>query len=349
MATENKTLMPPTCIEACQRVINVMGLYGSRPEVFWQAYDELHTTFPKAIFDEHSDHWVLHYRMLQLIDAVDRYDRRADSRIYDPPTGVFAAVHAIQMELQSPFLRDRQYRPPQSIKQLLRENVPDSQICVEWGLVDREGRVDLDRLNKEIEKPGSVINEKWKHPKQIKCEEKRLEFRREYEGLMHTHFGKGKDPMDNPVAPESAQQLYEQGVEAWQAAKILGMEEASMLEIFDEFAKNIGPPKGVKVTARDGSEIPDYKPNTFMAPEKKVDDIYSTDGCSMTPEELKEKTGWDRDVAAKKYADWDTAKLKDQCRDNEIPIRGNLSDDKLIERLLDFDQRAVETAYAASV
>lgn len=342
---DNKTSLSPMFIESCKRVIGAMSIYSSNAEGFWRLFDEMRSLFPQVVLAENSDVWVLHYRVLQVIDAAERYDNRGNARLDEHPTELFAALHGVKTEMEVPFLQGRDYRPAQSIQQLRSENVPDFQICMEWGLVDSEGRIRLELLNREVDVPGSVINANWKHPRQIKIEQQRLEYREDYENLLESHFGKGNDPMAMPAPPETAEQLYLEGVEAWQAAKILGKTEAEMLADYDTFAKTLAEPNRVKVTGRDGREVPEYKPSHYMAEEAKIDSRYETSTELMDAEEVKAKTGWDRDLAAAKYADWTVAKLKEHCRANEIAIRGNLSAEKLIERILDFDQQAVEAAY----
>lgn len=342
--SDGKTKLPSMFRDACLRTCEAMDRYATDPERFWNCADELLATMPEYELEEGSEQWPLHFFGLRVVDEVTRYDNRdREKEIYESPQKVFEAVHAVHEELHSPFLKKRYTRPSQTIAQLLKEGVAEYQICVEWGFVDEHGRPDLEKFDKEVSEPGSVIDKGWMHPKQVKFERQRLEYRREYESLLRSFYGTEEDPLhDEVVVPESLEDLYRQGVEAWQTAKILGKSEAEIHAKYEELAEAGVPSSVMPVTTRNGETMSEYKPMRPEEPEG-IDESYEDDPRDA----MLEASEWDRDAAQEKYAAWTTVRLKEHCKDIGVPIRGNLSDEKIIERILDDEEaRAIEEVSA---
>lgn len=346
--TESKSSLAGMCIESAQRVCGLMDYFRTRQAEFWYAIDEMRANMPENALDETCQQWPLHYWMAKVLDEVQKYDNRGTAQVHKEPRDVFAAIHEMRQELEFPFLAKRSYRPSQSIDQLKAEGVSDAQICREWGFYDKDGRLEMDKYEKELQKPGSVINNDWKHPRQMEFERKKREMRREYESLLSDLTGRGRDPFAEQMVkcPETPEELYLQGVEVWQAAKMLGETEEAVAEMYREFSETLGSPATEPATTRTGQPIKDYQP-IAPVPKKERDEVYDADG-ELTAAKVKELTGWDRDEARTKYEGWTTEKIKDHCRNIGVSIKGRVSDETMIERILDYDQTHVEQSLLAN-
>lgn len=178
----------------------------------------------------------------ELADAVDRlrdefevYDNRHEVSVLYPHQAFWSARAA----LASLFERSkaRELPPLESIAQLDAQKVSHRQIAQIYGFIDGQGRVLAHLVQKELDSPGSILKapgaidgRDWRDPR-VPVDESPAE--RHHSELLAKREAIAAD--DAAPCPESARDLWEQGVSVSQAAKMLKQDASVVALAFAEF------------------------------------------------------------------------------------------------------------------
>lgn len=324
-------------VKACKDLCAIEGLLESDPESFWTQCDKLLGLIPEEEVDgATSSIWFLHYRALQFAQVVELYDRRDIQRVADRPAAVIEAIHNLDSELRTPFcLQRNKLRPEASPTNLLAEGISHNQVCGMWGFIHEDGTPDIAKLDKELSNPGSVANESYEHPSMKTHLNDRQNHRRAYEKA----FSKAQESHDpyggQPVCPETPEELFNQGVEVDQAAKMLQKSVDEVQAIWNSLETELGPQEFIPAVNELGQDVEEYKPPVF-AEKPGTHEMYSTEGVTDIPEES--IVDWSEDSARLNYGEYPKSDLKAMCKDASINIAGNVSVEKLIDRLIEHDK-----------
>lgn len=130
--------------------------------------------------------------------------------------------------VEDAFVRLKHPEPkrPESIAKLTEQKVPLHTICDIWGLVTPAGSPDLDRLNREIDKPGAEIAPDYTPPLQAR---QRQALASRLLTARQTQQKRCAQLTRKPTAPETVLQLARQGVAASQIAVMKGLSVETVL------------------------------------------------------------------------------------------------------------------------
>ncbi len=138
--------------------------------------------------------------------------------IPDPPQSYWAAYEAVVAIRNRMEIQEEKTLEPISV--LDRQGVPHEQIARIWGLVDpKTGRGQAYLVQRELDKPGSVITKDYVHPDRRRTEREREAANRNVASATASR------PRKVEPCPETPMELFEQGVPPNQAAKMLGITE----------------------------------------------------------------------------------------------------------------------------
>jgi hypothetical protein len=208
---------------------------------------------------------VLHEAFIAFTVELQSYDDRADGR--NIPDSFWTSLGALEKARKVHGKPPKSMRPPESVAMFVSQNLDHGYIARAWGLYDEYGDEDLARVQKEIETPGSVINDKYVHPNDAKAEAERDEQHERYAESLETI---GEPAGKRKPCKETPKELFRQGVEVPQAANMLMKSIETIEKQWAEFSKTIKPDK-VPVTGPDGKPKPEYVPTG--GPMTRVDNI----------------------------------------------------------------------------
>ena len=211
---------------------------GRRP-TFDDAIQDAHATFFEVAPTvdcpfEHRETWRL------MVRASEEWGRYVDSDRYDvhqnPPRSFVDLRQAMFDAAKRPLPLRR--RPPETPQMLRAQRVGDEQICRIWGFLHPNGSADFEMLRRELTDPGSVVNDSFVSPVQREEDRERALFNAERKRFA---FGRTEAVAPAPSAavpcPESPRELWEQGVDAQQAAKMLGLTPHEVEELYGDYAR----------------------------------------------------------------------------------------------------------------
>ena len=333
-------------VKACKDLCALEGLLESDPQVFWNQCDHLMGLMPEGVMETLSgSFWFLHYRALQLEKVVGAYDNRDYAQLNANPSEVIRALHDLNAEIRTPFVLQRgKLRPESSPANLISDGVNKYQVCQMWGLVDSGGNPDFEALDKEITTPGSVVNAEYLHPTVKVHEAAKRKHRSDYEKLF-TRVEESRDPYaGTPACPETPEELFNQGVPSDQAAKMLQISFEEADTIWENFTSELGPQEFVPATNEAGQDVSEHQAPVF-GEEADPHPMYDTEGVVDIPD--KSIVGWDEDTARLHYGESPKKELREMCKADGINVAGNLSVDKLIDRLIARDREQLAQGAAS--
>lgn len=320
---------------------------GRSRRQFWDAADRVQEVCP---FSPLGGKWpALHTAVILFLAQVEIHDTRTAVQ-QEPSDDFWRALHDMG-EARKEFGRPtKSATPPESIKVLREQKVELDQIAKTWALYTEDGRPDIGRVAQELAEEGSVIDDDFEHPNEKKAREKMAATYAEYQAVLRD--AKGAEKAEREPCEETPEELYQQGVRPDQAAKMLMQDPEEVLNLWNGFLDKVGPPQhGVEVTSRFGdvdeggrpAPLPPYVPTTppvedaYVKGQKVVE--YDEEGEVVPQEDAQAEDSTESQSA---YEHLDIEKLKDLCRDAQISVKGNLSKETLISRLIDADKGKVE-------
>lgn len=189
---------------------------GNRPNpdsIYWDAVDAVNQSFSAGTIP--SDCRTLAEAAAGLSKEVEVFNQREDEGTVYPRAEFWGAIQGIREALAD--TEEPELRPLESIQALDKQKVPHRQIALIYGLVDREGNPQGHLIQQELDKPGSVIDDNWIDP--------RIRERQAAENAASEHAerleSKGRAADRSPPCKETVEELWQQGVGARQAAKML--------------------------------------------------------------------------------------------------------------------------------
>lgn len=192
---------------------------------FWDALDEVFTRFSGEIPAECVNLDVavrkLEMEYLAFINAVvgGQYPQQDFWRAYE---SVVVAHRGVEVKPLTPL---------PSIPDLVRQGVSGYQICKMYGLMDAQQRPQIELIQKEMDDPGSVIGPDWVDPRlkdgPLLVVTKSADETRKAKAAANK-AKKHEIPLD---------ELFRQGVDYQQAAKMLVMDEATVAAEYDKLAR----------------------------------------------------------------------------------------------------------------
>jgi len=194
---------------------------------YWDAIEEVFDAFERG--DIPADCRALSVAVSNLSEQAEAFHTRDDESNFYPKDKFWDAVKAVR-EATAGAVAPRKLIPLEPMTKLREQKVEDWQIAKIYGLVDADGIPQTHLVQKEIDKPGSVIDENWRDPRLKDIEQEQELAEGDDEGLERkTEAAKPKQ------CPESPRQLWEQKVSIQQAAKMLLMTEEEVAELFAQY------------------------------------------------------------------------------------------------------------------
>ena len=199
---------------------------------YWDAVDEVLLAFERG--DIPAECRGLAELVERLAIENDRFNARNDDTGEQyPHDDFFAAVQAIRQHLNG--VIQVPLKPLETIKELVEQKVSHEQIAKIYGFTDRRGNVLPWLVQRELDKPNSVLNTSgaidgrdWRDPRLPPVEDSSPEDER----LVR----KSKAAADDQKpCPELPRELWEQKVPAKQAAKMLRRSVTEVEELFAGF------------------------------------------------------------------------------------------------------------------
>jgi hypothetical protein len=214
-------------------------------------------------------------------------------------------------------IRHRKDTTPQkrleSIRELSRQNVSMEQIARMYGLMDQQGRLRIDLVEREMNQGGSVLTDQGLVRRDIEDFEYPFEYP-DARWTPHSRLNAEMEAMqaETPKGPESSYDLYllsraDPPLSAQQAAAMLGKPLAEVSKEWEQFDED----------RRLRERLADYE-----AAERARKEI-----------ESRRKAYQPAPTDDDGYEQLDRAALVELCKEREIPVQGNLSKEKLIARL----------------
>lgn len=192
----------------------------NRPDpdsTYWDAVELLIDTFDEG--DMPSSMRPMSELVQRLSAELTAFDQRDDQEDQMPEESFFAIVEAIlQMREKEVVSLEPLYIEP--IKDLIEQKVTREQIARMYGFVDRQGRPETWKVQEELDKPGTHVNENWVHPAERKHRQRIEESRHRREDAVLNGAARKMKKTRLPC-PETCRELWGQGVTAAQAAKML--------------------------------------------------------------------------------------------------------------------------------
>jgi hypothetical protein len=175
-------------------------------------------------------------------DEADAFEERDDESVLYPSAAFWTALTAVRQVVERPARRE--LPPLESIKELAAmPYMQHAQICHMYGFLDRRGNPMTRLVQMELDLPGSVIGDgakgkglidgrDWVDPRLAELEKSEGAADRATDAIE----AKGKRARkEAEKCPESARDLWEQGVSAGQAAKMLRQKDADVAKQFNEW------------------------------------------------------------------------------------------------------------------
>lgn len=214
--------------------------------IYWDAVDSLFESFEDG--DIPGDSRPLAEAIGRFRDEADRFEDRDDVNEQHPHDAFWAGVESIRKLLAGPTRRE--LPPLESIKELVAmPYMQHAQVAEMYGFKDRRGNLMVSLVQKELDTPGSVLKtpgsvdgRDWVDPRLAELDQEDGAAERHAEAIEK----KGRrSRKESAPCPESAKDLWGQGVSATQAAKMLQKPEAEVSKQFSdwtaaaEFAKKV--------------------------------------------------------------------------------------------------------------
>jgi hypothetical protein len=156
-----------------------------------------------------------------LLDKWDDFCEERDSGERQYPANEFWTAREQLLKVFSAPEERPTFKPLESIPLLEKQNVPHRIIAKIYGLFDADGNPEAHLVQRELDKPGSVIGPDWVDPRVLAWEAERAERESHADELVAKHHA-AAEAAKRPECPESIHDLWEQGVSAKQAARMLG-------------------------------------------------------------------------------------------------------------------------------
>jgi hypothetical protein len=210
------------------------------------------------------------------------------------------------------------------ISVLHKQGVIHEQIARMWGLLNADGSGKSYLVQQELDKPGSVITPDYVHPDEKDVTKKTMVARSDYLALaakVDATMNQDAENAEEPVCPESSEQLWQQGVLLPQASRML---KRSQKDVAADWAKF----KGVKESAQSTA---DAEPTDSVAPIPEP----------STVPVVKENAASER---AAGFESWSDDDIRQQAKDYGLPMVGRYSRKKMIARLLKAESDGIEAA-----
>jgi len=208
-------------------------------ETYWDAVESM-KAFETG--DIPGDIRPLAARVSEFFDEVDAFDNRANMNDEYPHDSFWKAVDGIRSMLERPGRRE--LPPLESIKELAAmPYMQHVQICKIYGFTDRRGNPMTRLVQMELDTPGSVIGEAakgkglidgrdWSDPRLDELDAEDSAADRAVEQISR----KGRQSRkESGKCPESLRELWEQGVGAAQAAKMLQQSDSEVAKQFADW------------------------------------------------------------------------------------------------------------------
>lgn len=168
-----------------------------------------------------------------LYEELDDYDHRENIDKVMPDESYWEATQALLDTRRQQQIAARPKRL-ESIKELNDQKVPLWQIAKIYGFIDPlNGEPDTQRVQQELDKPGSVITKDWVHPDERKRRDEDIARQSRLASLGNRT--RRKVQQAKPVCPESCRDLWEQKVVVAQAAKMLDRPEEEVAAEYADF------------------------------------------------------------------------------------------------------------------
>jgi hypothetical protein len=203
--------------------------------IYWDAANALVSSFQEG--DIPGDCRDLQEAVAEFSIAVDAYDNRDTPENQYPPSEFWKAVEAVQAAMK---VAEKPPLPPlESIPSLaVLPGITTEQICKIYGFRDRHGNWMPQLVQRELDKPGSVIDapdgvdgRKWRDPR-LPPEDGNTAADRHSKAIAEKRQASAKS---RQPCPESPKDLWEQKVPVAQAAKMLVLPETEVAQLFGEF------------------------------------------------------------------------------------------------------------------
>lgn len=200
---------------------------------YWEGVDELIETFDNG--DIPSECRKLSVAVEQFADQVDLFHDRDDVEQMYPDSPYWESWENVAQarELPAENATTDELPPLEPIPILHAQNVQHDQIARMYGLFLPNGEPARHLVQRELDKPGSVINANWKDPRQKAAKENKS--LQETAKIAREDRQKQKTENAGKACPESPRDLWEQDVDVEQAARMLKMPLAEVTEMFAEF------------------------------------------------------------------------------------------------------------------
>lgn len=207
-------------------------------ESYWDAVDALRETFEHGEIPAESR--VLADAVEDFLDEASRFDAREDVNNFYPGDAFWEARERIAKVLEGDGVNPAELRPLESIKELVSQGVTHMQIAKMYGFFNRNGDPMPHLVQRELDKPGSVLETKgavdgkdWIDPR-LKEQQEAAEAAARHTGRLADKTKKAAVEHE-PACPESPRDLWEQNVSPKQAAKMLRKPLAEVEGLWAQF------------------------------------------------------------------------------------------------------------------
>jgi hypothetical protein len=209
-------------------------------EVYWDACDAIVESFGSG--DIPADCRTLADAVERFVSEVERFDDREDATDVYPHDAFWTARERIAVVLLgAEKAAAKALQPLESIVVLRAQGVGDAQIAMIYGFRDRNGNWMPQLVQREIDQPGSVLKtpgavdgRDWRDPRIKDGDAANEPAERHAEALSRK---KRRAAKNRQACPETPEDLWRQKVTVQQAARMLGLSESEVAEMFSDFEK----------------------------------------------------------------------------------------------------------------
>lgn len=321
-------------LAAVHGLVDAFNAVGDKVDrAFSQAVDAVKETLPKT--DMGQEGMRLHIATMAFLVEAEKYDNRMDldaaASPEDQPHDEFWSSLVVVEKLYKEYGKPpKSFRAPETVEYLVDSVKNHAQIAAMLGLFMEDGRPDLARLQQEIAKPGSVIDDDFVHPDDAKRDAKL-----EVEHVLYVNLLEemAVESESHDVCPETPEELYRQDVKVDQAINMLKAKPHEMTpeEVTEKWVKfkEAGiEQRGVPTTGRTGQPLGEYVPSSaplagFAPPHEPA----------LRQEETTVET-----IPDSVYAQASDEELQQLCEVAEIPSE-NMSRDMMVAALDEADKQ----------
>ncbi len=211
--------------------------YDINQEGFWGLVDAATKADPCIDLGEE---WTdMHTVWLNFREEVDKFDSRSNPEDM-PQDGLWIAMADIATARIMHGRPPRSAMPPESMATYAASpGMNHGQVALAYGLVDSRGIPQLDLVQKELTEPGSVLNDDYQHPADVKAATMRQDAHTAYtlRLLRIQEVIDVKEIEDAAECPETPQELYEQGIGEEQYAVMLKLTPEQVKKQWAKFEK----------------------------------------------------------------------------------------------------------------